>query len=102
MPSRHQGRRISDLARPGASNSQRRNAIALLAPCTLKISPDHGGDPPDLISSCKVMGFKISAVFDISQTDGDPLPEISTERVGHDADIYLQGDQRPESLQGAA
>src|SRR5436853_6691263 len=47
--------------------------IAVLAPCTyLRPADDDHNDESRRI----LRGFKVAHVFDISQTDGDPLPDI--------------------------
>lgn len=58
------------------------HGIAILAPCTYKRQPDevapndatprHETDEPE---QRVLRGFKVVHVFDVSQTDGDPLPE---------------------------
>lgn len=51
-------------------------AIWILAPMTRKVKPkDDGADeePKKVVS-----GFKAAPVFDVSQTDGEPLPEIAS------------------------
>ncbi|HMJ77979.1 MAG TPA: ArdC-like ssDNA-binding domain-containing protein [Iamia sp.] len=59
--------------------------LAILAPCTYARSNDGKGDDPPTAStddqggegrpSRVLRGFKVVHVFDVSQTDGDPLPE---------------------------
>ena len=44
--------------------------LAILAPLTRKVDTDEGEDER------RLFGFKAVHVFDISQTDGEPLPEI--------------------------
>ncbi len=53
-------------------------AIWILAPMTRRIKTDDAEEPQKVLS-----GFKAAPVFDIAQTDGEPLPEIVT---------HLQGD----------
>ena len=50
--------------------------LAILAPCTYKrVAEDHEGQPDD--EGPRVLrGFKVAHVFDVDQTDGEPLPEI--------------------------
>jgi antirestriction protein ArdC len=49
--------------------------IAILAPCTYRTQNDD--DPTDDDAPARVLrGFKVAHVFDISQTDGDPVPDI--------------------------
>lgn len=63
-------------------------AIKIIAPCPYKKKIDvttdtictHGtgedSSPADLPEEKILMGFKIANVFDVSQTEGEPLPEI--------------------------
>jgi antirestriction protein ArdC len=46
--------------------------IAILAPCTYKRDYDDGGDSDQ--PARVLRGFRVAHVFDIDQTDGDPLP----------------------------
>ena len=46
------------------------HGIAILAPCTYK----HDSDGDSEEAARVLRGFKVAHVFDISQTDGDPLP----------------------------
>ncbi|PSF35751.1 hypothetical protein C7H19_15100 [Aphanothece hegewaldii CCALA 016] len=54
-------------------------AISILAPLKQKIEKEDGSDP-----SYRLAGFKIANVFDISQTEGEPLPTIASLLVGDD------------------
>jgi N-terminal domain of anti-restriction factor ArdC len=66
----------------GASPSENRSVkkgekgIRILAPIVLKDPKD-----PDTIAG---VSFKSVSVFDISQTDGKPLPEVATKLLGDD------------------
>lgn len=58
-------------------------SIRILAPCTRKVdvlNPDHTvkKDPATgkAITANQVVGFRAVPVFDVSQTDGDPIPEM--------------------------
>ncbi len=65
--------------------------IAILAPCTyrpktLTCTTDSTGEQPQderggpaapAVSGKQMRGFRVVHVFDISQTDGDPLPEVA-------------------------
>jgi hypothetical protein len=51
--------------------------IAILAPVTLRPEPQDNGD--DELSP---VAYRIAYVFDIRQTDGDPLPEIACQLGG--------------------
>jgi hypothetical protein len=46
------------------------HGIPILAPCVVKINPDQEDSPKT------IPYFKIVYVFDVSQTEGEPLPEI--------------------------
>ena len=54
-------------------------AIRILAPCTVKTNPD---DPES--TGRKLVGFRVASVFDVTQTDGEPLPTV-TEQLDGDA-----------------
>jgi antirestriction protein ArdC len=54
-------------------------AIWILAPMTRRVETDDAEEPGRVLS-----GFKAAAVFDIEQTDGEPLPEIATRLQGDD------------------
>ena len=58
--------------------------IAILAPLTRTV-PDDTGDEARQI----VMGFRVVHVFDISQTDGEALPEIELPEVQLDDDALF-------------
>jgi len=60
--------------------------IAILAPCAYKVSPTSDGEqgagrepgqpgPDGAEPRRQLRGFKVAYVFDVSQTDGEPLPE---------------------------
>ena len=53
-------------------------------------SPMKGADGKPLMEEVevKVPAFKIATVFDISQTDGEPLPEIGVNELTGDVDKY--------------
>lgn len=54
--------------------------IAVLAPCTYRQADDNEepATPAEAEQAAKkvLRGFKVAHVFDVSQTDGDPLPEV--------------------------
>ncbi len=51
--------------------------IAVLAPCIYKRPEPDDGQPPDPSEPTHVLrGFRAVYVFDVSQTDGDPLPDV--------------------------
>ena len=58
-------------------------AIRIFAPCTRKVEDsgcDGSGDP-----RYAVTGFRLAAVFDVSQTDGEPLPTLEYRALNGDA-----------------
>ena len=57
--------------------------IRILAPCRIKAADDDGGD------AFRVVGFRSVAVFDVAQTDGEPLPELEYRPLAGDAPTEL-------------
>lgn len=57
--------------------------IAILAPCVRKIDDGEGGEVRRLV------GFKVAHVFDVAQTDGEPLADVRP--------VLLEGEA-PEGL----
>ena len=54
--------------------------IAILVPMTLRRSLDEAGNgvgTEDVTTARAILGFKPGYVFDVSQTDGEPLPEFA-------------------------
>ena len=45
--------------------------LQILAPVIRKVTPDNGEE-----EERRVVGFRVVHVFDIAQTDGEPLPEL--------------------------
>ncbi len=90
---RHPRRRLPHLAGPRAAGAGGR-AIWIYAPLTAKKCPECGDSPgwhEQAKTDCKyheesepeawstgVVGFKPVPVFDISQTEGEPLPDLDT------------------------
>jgi antirestriction protein ArdC len=68
----HTWRKFNRFVRKGESG------IAILAPLVGRKQRDEGQQDCGEDSQKALFGFKIAYVFDISQTDGDPLPTIST------------------------
>jgi antirestriction protein ArdC len=68
----HSWRKLGRFVRKGEQG------IAILAPVTLR--PESEADGDDELSP---VAYRIAYVFDVSQTDGEPLPEI-THRLGGD------------------
>lgn len=57
--------------------------IAILAPVVYRRRPIDDSDPDALVGV--LAGFRVAFVFDISQTEGDPLPEIPVMPLAGDA-----------------
>jgi antirestriction protein ArdC len=57
--------------------------IRILAPMTRKVRDDDETPDPDA-GARVLLGFKAVPVFDIAQTDGEPLPEIASRLQGDD------------------
>ena len=51
-------------------------SLAILAPIVCKIAKEKSGE-----EERRVVGFRSARVFDVSQTDGDPLPELPSPTV---------------------
>ncbi len=79
------------------------SAIWIWAPIISKQCPECGNSPSyHETSDCEydetppenwskgLVGFKPAPVFDISQTDGEPLPELNTEATGDTGDLVEQ------------
>jgi len=70
--------------------------LAVLAPCTYKRDEDDQPKPDPESSPKRVLrGFRLVHVFDVSQTEGDPLPEV-------DRPSLLEGDAPAELWQRLA
>ena len=48
---------------------------------------DASGDPVTVLKELNLMSFRVGSVFDVSQTEGDPLPEIAS-RLSGDVDGF--------------
>lgn len=53
--------------------------LQILAPVTRRITPENGED-----EERRVVGFRVVHVFDLAQTEGEPLPEVSVALVEGD------------------
>ena len=53
--------------------------LQILAPVIRKVTPENGED-----EERRVVGFRVVHVFDIAQTEGEPLPEVSVALVEGD------------------
>jgi antirestriction protein ArdC len=56
--------------------------IAVIAPVVYRNAEEDADEGED---SPTIRGWKIEHVFDISQTDGDPLPEVEAVQIGSEA-----------------
>ena len=64
-------------------------AIWILAPVTRKVNEDNGSDGDAHDKTRVLCGFRPAYVFDIAQTDGEPLPEVCSLLDGDDvAGVY--------------
>lgn len=52
--------------------------IAIMAPMLLRPAPDGGVDPASDPEPARVLRFRVVHVFDLAQTDGEPLPELAS------------------------
>jgi len=68
--------------------------LQILAPVTRKITPDNGAD-----EERRVVGFRVVHVFDLAQTEGEPLPEVSVALV--EGDLPSHWDQVSGLIVGA-
>ncbi len=59
-------------------------AIAIFAPTTRRV-PREDSDEPKRV----VVGFRVARVFDVTQTEGEPLPELALPEVGVPNDSLL-------------
>jgi hypothetical protein len=66
-------------------------AIWILAPMTRKVRDDEHRDHDHAEGARVLLGFKPVTVFDLAQTDGEPLPEIATRLQGDDP-LGVYGD----------
>jgi DNA primase catalytic core len=57
--------------------------LQILAPVTRKITPENDED-----EERRVVGFRVVHVFDLAQTEGEPLPEVSVALVEGDLPIH--------------
>ena len=52
------------------------SGLQILTPVTRKVTPENGED-----EERRVVGFRVVHVFDLAQTDGEPLPEVTAALV---------------------
>lgn len=75
----------------GRSVRKGEHAIWILAPMTRKVTSEESEQADDTKSGTRVLsGFKPVPVFDIRQTDGEPLPEICSRLQGDDPGVYSE------------
>jgi uncharacterized protein DUF955 len=81
-------RRLSPLARAGTPCCKGEKGIAILAPIVrrLRVEDEATGEEQTIVSAPRA--FRVVHVFDISQTDGDDLPEIPCNRLEGDGAAY--------------
>jgi hypothetical protein len=65
------------------------HGIAILAPCTYTAHTDDDTEPAANEPRRVLRGFKVAHVFDLAQTDGDPLPDIRPALLDGDAPAGL-------------
>lgn len=58
----------------------------ILAPVTRRVKIDRGEEED---TQLRVVGFRVVTVFDIDQTDGEPLPDVGPQLLTGDADADL-------------
>lgn len=63
--------------------------LTIIAPYTYKKKAEEMGDAADETEEIEKIGFKTATVFDVSQTEGEPLPTLVTELADPVKD-YLQ------------
>ncbi len=63
--------------------------IAVLAPCTYKAKPDADDQREGDEGRRVLRGFRVVHVFDVSQTDGEPLPVLAAPLLEGDAPAAL-------------
>ncbi len=68
------------------------HGIAILAPVVRRLRiEDEGVDGTERVLVEQPTVFRLARVFDIAQTDGEPLPEVVTRLTGNDADSRFAG-----------
>ncbi len=68
--------------------------LGILAPVIRKVTPEDGVEEEP-----RVVGFRAVGVFDIAQTDGEPLPEVRAALL--EGDLPAHWDQVSELITGA-
>ncbi len=70
------------------------HGLGILAPVIRKVTPENGKE-----DERRVVGFRVVHVFDISQTDGEPLPEVTATLI--EGDLPVHWDQVSELIAAA-
>ena len=70
------------------------HGLQILAPVIRRITPENGNE-----GEWRVVGFRVVRVFDIAQTDGEPLPEVTAVLV--EGDLPSQWERVGELITGA-
>ena len=66
------------------------HGIAIFAPCVYRARPLDRADETEHPEIARVLrGFRVAHVFDVDQTEGRPLPEVSPELLRDDAPAAL-------------
>ena len=68
----------------GRSVKKGEKGIAILAPCVRKAEASEGSADEAGEGRGSRMFFRVAYVFDVSQTEGDPLPSVATTLAGDD------------------
>jgi len=75
----------------GRSVRKGEHAIWILAPMTRKVTSDDTDQAEETKPGARLLfGFKPVPVFDIRQTDGEPLPEVCSRLQGDEPGVYTQ------------
>jgi antirestriction protein ArdC len=70
----------------GRQVRKRETGYRILAPVTRKMTVDDGESE---LSERSVVGFRVVTVFDIAQTEGEPLPDVGPSRLTGDGNVDL-------------
>ncbi|MDF1598137.1 MAG: ArdC-like ssDNA-binding domain-containing protein, partial [Acidimicrobiia bacterium] len=92
QPSRVAGYRMWQ--RLGRQVRRGEHGLQILAPVIAKVTPQNDDE-----DERRVVGFRVVRVFDIAQTDGEPLPEVTTVPV--EGDLPSQWERVGELIIGA-
>ncbi len=66
--------------------------IAILAPCVYRARSLNDAETEEAPELARVLkGFRVAHVWDVSQTDGDPLPDVRPELLNGDGPAGLWG-----------